>query len=167
MSKLFNNFTFQDACSNPETNSGFCNFVCPFKKKFNYLSVIKEDGSLVKNYLITDKDKIIYNVINEKLKYLQIDIIYMLRFAELLENEDIINGVIIVPVGSIFKYYKYMIKFIRTYVIKKFFNGTMANNKIFIDAYRKLIRYVENNLNKETNSINQSLPVNIICKNIL
>ena len=40
------------------------------------------------------------------IKYLQIDIIYMLRFAELLVNEDIVKGIIIVPVGSIFKYYK-------------------------------------------------------------
>ena len=101
------------------------------------------------------------------IKYLQIDIIYMLRFAELLENEDILNGVIVVPVGSIYKYYKYMIKFIRTYIIKKFFNGTLINNKNFIDSSRKLIRYIENNLNKETKTENEALPINIICKNII
>ena len=101
------------------------------------------------------------------IKYLQIDIIYMLRFAELLENEDISNGVIIVPVGSIYKYYKYMIKFIRTYIIKKFFNGTLVNNKNFIDSSRKLIRYIENNLDKETKTENETLPINIICKNII
>ena len=101
------------------------------------------------------------------IKYLQIDIIYMLRFAELLENEDISNGVIIVPVGSIYKYYKYMIKFIRTYIIKKFFNGTLVNNKNFIDSSRKLMRYIENNLDKETKTENETLPINIICKNII
>ena len=101
------------------------------------------------------------------IKYLQIDIIYMLRFAELIEHEDILKGIIIVPVGSIYKYYKYLIKFIRTYIIKKFFNGTLANNKSFIDSSRKLIRYVENNLNRETKSENEELPINILCKNII
>ena len=139
------------------------------KNKYDYENITLEQ--------ILNQNINIFNIIDNKscknnchyisIKYLQIDIIYMLRFAELLENEDILNGVIIVPVGSIFKYYKYMIKYIRTYIIKKFFNGTLANNKIFIDAYRKLIRYVENNLNKETNSIDESLPINIICKNII
>jgi hypothetical protein len=101
------------------------------------------------------------------IKYLQIDIIYMLRFAELIEHEDILKGIIVVPVGSIYKYYKYLIKFIRTYIIKKFFNGTLANNKNFIDSCRKLIRYVENNLNRETKSENEALPINILCKNII
>ena len=101
------------------------------------------------------------------IKCLQIDLIYMLRFAELLENEDIINGNIIVPVGNVFKYYKYMIKFIRLHIIKKFFNGTLSNNKTFINTAKKLIRFVENNLNKETKTENEALPINILYKNII
>ena len=91
----------------------------------------------------------------------------MLRFAELLENEDIINGNIIVPVGNVFKYYKYMIKFIRLHIIKKFFNGTLSNNKTFINTAKKLIRFIENNLNKETKTENEALPINILYKNII
>ena len=100
-------------------------------------------------------------------KCLQIDLIYMLRFAELLEDEDIVKGVIIVPVSSLFKYYKYMIKFIRVHIIKKFFNGTLSNNKTFIDSARKLIRFVENNLIKETKNEDETLPINILYKNII
>ena len=101
------------------------------------------------------------------IKCLQIDLIYMLRFAELIENEDILNGDIIVPVGSLFKYYKYMIKFIRIHIIKKFFNGTLSNNKAFIDSARKLIRFVEYNLIKETNNDDETLPINVLYKNII
>ena len=100
-------------------------------------------------------------------KCLQIDLIYMLRFAELLVDEDISNNIILVPVDSLFKYYKYMIKFIRLHIIKKFFNGTLSNNKLFIDNARKLMRFVENNLKKETSQFGESLPINILYKNII
>jgi len=98
---------------------------------------------------------------------LQIDLIYMLRFAELLEKEDISQGNIIVEVRTLFKYYKYMIKFIRLHIIKKFFNGTLSNNKSFIDSSRKLIRYVENNLHKQTDDKIEISPINILYKNII
>lgn len=100
-------------------------------------------------------------------KCLQIDIIFMLRFAELLSSEDLSKGIIIVPVESLYKYYKYMMKFIRLHIIKKFFSGTLVNNKNFIDSARKLLKYVENNLNKTTSQFGETLPINIIYKNII
>jgi len=100
-------------------------------------------------------------------KCLQVDVIFMLRFAELLMLEDLTKGVIVVPVESLYKYYKYMIKFIRLHIIKKFFNGTLANNIEFINASRKLIKYIENNLKKETSIFGETLPINILYKNII
>ena len=100
-------------------------------------------------------------------KCLQVDIIYMLKFAELLEIEDLPNGIVLVPVESLYKYYKYMIKFIRVHIIKKFFNGTLANNKVFLDASKKLIRHVEYNLKKSTSQLGETIPINIIYKNII
>lgn len=100
-------------------------------------------------------------------KYLQIDLIYMLRFAELLEKEDISQGIIIVEVRTLFKYYKYMIKFIRLHIIKKFFNGSLSNIKNFFDSARKLIRYIDNNLHKETDEKNELSPINILYKKIV
>ena len=128
------------------------------------------DNIIKKNINITD-------IINTKfcknnchyisVKCLQVDIIYMLKFAELIEIEDLQNGIVLVPVESLFKYYKYIIKFIRLHIIKKFFNGTLANNKIFIDTSRKLIRYVENNLHKSTSQLGETLPINILFKKII
>ena len=100
-------------------------------------------------------------------KCLQVDIIYMLKFAELLEIEDLPNGIVLVPVESLFKYYKYMIKFIRVHIIKKFFNGTLANNKLFQDSSKKLIRYIEYNIKQKTSQLGETLPINIIYKNII
>jgi hypothetical protein len=119
----------------------------------------------------------ISNIINTKpcknncrfisVKCLQVDIIFMLRFAELLTLEDLSKGVIVVPVDSLYKYYKYLIKFIRLHIIKKYFNGTLANNKNFMNASQKLIRYVDNNLKKETSIFGETVPINIIYKNII
>ena len=100
-------------------------------------------------------------------KCLQVDIIYMLKFAELLVNEELEKGVVFVPIDSLFKYYKYMIKFIRTHIIKKFFNGTLSNHKTFIDTSKKLIRYIENNLKKKTSQLGETLPINILYKSII
>ena len=100
-------------------------------------------------------------------KCLQVDIIYMLKFAELIEIEDLPNGVVLVPVESLFKYYKYLIKFIRLHIIKRFFNGTLTNNKLFIDTSRKLIRYAEYNLHKSTSQLGETLPINILFKTII
>ena len=101
------------------------------------------------------------------LKCLQVDIIYMLRFAEILDLEELSKGIIIVPVESLYKYYKYMIKYIRLHIIKKFFSGTLANNKNFVNSARKLWKYVENNLNKTTSQFGETLPINIIYKKII
>jgi hypothetical protein len=53
------------------------------------------------------------------------------------------------------------------HIIKKFFSGTLANNKNFVNSARKLWKYVENNLNKTTSQFGESLPINIIYKKII
>jgi hypothetical protein len=91
----------------------------------------------------------------------------MLRFAELIFYEDIPKGLILVKIDSLFKYWKYMIKFIRLHIIKKFFNNTLSNNKIFLETSRKLIKYVEKNLNKETSMLGERMPINILYKTLI
>jgi len=108
-----------------------------------------------------------YNCNYISIKCLQVDIIYMLYFAELLDFEDLTKGIVLVPIESLYKYYKYLIKYIRIHIIRKFFNGTLANNKMFIDTARKLIRYTETNLKKATSQLGETLPINILYKNII
>ena len=92
-------------------------------------------------------------------KSLMIDIVLMLSYAELLQYDNFdlldsgdttainINKIIQVKIGCIFKYYKYLIKYIRLHIIKKFYDSTL--NKTFVESCKRLIRYA-NNLKKDT-----------------
>ena len=128
-------------------------------------------GKLIKQniniYDIIDTRNCSNNCKYVSVKCLQVDIIYMLRFAEFLEFENISSSNIIVPIDSIYKYYKYMIKFIRLHLIKKFNNSTLKNNKLFRDAAIKLIKYVDNSLNKITIPHNEKAPINILYKKLI
>ena len=96
---------------------------------------------------------------------LLLDITLMLSYADSLEKEDIPSGNILVPISSIFKYYKYMIKFIKLHIIKKYYNGTLSVK--FINPAKKLLRYVKETLDKKTEIIPENLPINIAYKEIL
>ena len=98
---------------------------------------------------------------------LQVDVIYMLKFAELLSDEDILAGNIIVPVACLYKYYKYMIKFIHLHIIKKYFNGTLKTQPNFIKSAKQLLKYVETELHKQTSQDGEALPINILYKSII
>ena len=98
-------------------------------------------------------------------KTLLLDSCLMLSYAELLQQETIIKGNILVSVKSLFKYYKYFCKFIRLHIIKKFYNRTL--NKDFVDAATKLQKYVFINLKRETDYNIEIHPINIMYKKII
>ena len=98
-------------------------------------------------------------------KTLLLDSCLMLSYAELLQQENIVKGNILVSVKSLFKYYKYFCKFIRLHIIKKFYNRTL--NKDFVDAATKLQKYVFINLKRETDYNIEIHPINIMYKKII
>lgn len=98
-------------------------------------------------------------------KTLLLDCCLMLSYSELLNNEDVVNGKIFVKIKSIFKYYKYIIKFIRLHIIKKFYNGTLK--KEFFDTAKELQKYILTNIRKKTEPMPEGHQLNIIYKNIL
>lgn len=97
-------------------------------------------------------------------KSLQVDIVYMLRYAELLSTEDIESGNIVVPIDSLFKYYKYLSKYIRVHAIRKFYNGTLSG---FMEPAKKLWRFVEQNLHMQTDLNPEITQLNILYKTII
>jgi hypothetical protein len=101
-------------------------------------------------------------------KTLLLDCSLMLSYAELLNSErveDIENGRIIVKIGSIFKYYKYIIKFTRLHIIKKYYNKTLK--KEFVEEAKKLQLYILQNLKKKTEILPEGHQINILYKNLL
>jgi hypothetical protein len=96
---------------------------------------------------------------------LLIDICLMLSYAELLVDEDPAVGKLLVPIGSIFKYYKYITKFIKLHIIRKFYNGTLTVK--FINPAKELIRYIKANLEKETKEYPENLPINLLFKKLI
>lgn len=96
---------------------------------------------------------------------LLLDITLMLSYANLLINENISSGNVLVPIGSIYKYYKYMIKFIKLHIVKKYYNGSLSIK--FINPAKKLMRYVKETIDKKTEQIPENLPINIEYKKIL
>jgi hypothetical protein len=99
------------------------------------------------------------------IKSLLIDTILMLSYAELLELEDEEHtNVILVPVRCLYKYYKYIIKYIRLHIIKKFYNSTLTKN--FVETAKKLIRYIYANIKKDTVQL-ETDPINIQYKKLL
>jgi hypothetical protein len=98
------------------------------------------------------------------IKSLLVDVIYMLKFAELLVIENSNSGKIIVPVDCIYKYYKYMIKFVRLHVIRRFYLGTLHG---FMESAKKLWKYVDEYLKKKTSQDGELLPINIQYKKII
>lgn len=59
MGRFFNKFTYKDALSGMCKDEGFCRYVCQFREKFTYLQVLDKNNQIVKNYLMSDLDKIV------------------------------------------------------------------------------------------------------------
>lgn len=98
---------------------------------------------------------------------LLIDTTLMLSYADLLAYEKLTNGgKVLVPVGFVFKYYKYITKYIRLFVIKKY-NQEGTLNDSFFNASRNLCTYVWNNLKQNTSQISETDDINIAYKKLL
>ena len=77
---------------------------------------------------------------------LKVDLILMLQYAEFINDEDYENNNIIVPISSLFKYIKYFTKYLKLYIIIKFYNKTLT--KEYMNNTKKLIYYVNKIFNK-------------------
>ena len=94
-----------------------------------------------------------------------LDTTLMLSYADLIAYEDLTtDSNILVPVGFLFKYYKYLTKFLRLFVVKKYYEGTL--NDKFLNAAKTLWTYVWKNLKINTTLIEKD-EKNISYKKIL
>ena len=159
--------TFSDTqinYANLEHTSFFANYFMNNKKKIH-----KPLELLIKEHIkisdIINIKSCMNNCNYTAIPSLQIDLVVMLQYAELLKDEDIDSGKIIVPIGFIFKYHKYIIKFIRLNIIKKYKNGTL--NKSCTDISTKLLRYIVTNIKNQTINAPENSPINILFKSIL
>lgn len=139
---------------------------------YTYYLMNNHEQKLDLNKIISSKlklddvleSKIYYN--NSRyisVKSILIDTILMLSYAEVLFYEKIdtikndiskgldISNLILVKIGCIFKYYKYLIKYLRLQIIRKFYNKTL--NKEFVESVKKLIRYTNTYLRRETSMV--------------
>jgi hypothetical protein len=99
---------------------------------------------------------------------LMIDTVYMLSFADILLIEDLEanpDSEVLVLVGYLYKYYKYLIKYLRLFVMKKYYNGTLR--KPFQESAKKLWLYASTNLKRNTSPLSEREPINIQFKKIL
>jgi hypothetical protein len=96
---------------------------------------------------------------------LLLDTVIMLSYADLLEYEKIdIDGKVLVPISFLFKYYKYLIKYLRLYIIKKYYERKLNNN--LLNSARELWTYALTNL-KQNTSIIETEDINIAYKKML
>jgi hypothetical protein len=98
---------------------------------------------------------------------LMIDTVLMISFANYLEYENlnIPDAKILVPVGYLWKYWKYMTKFIRLITLDKHFKGTLSGG--FQRQLRQLETFLKLKLRKPTNQFNELDPVNIQYKKMI
>lgn len=95
-----------------------------------------------------------------------LDTTLMLSYADLLAYEDLSSGInILVPVGFLFKYYKYLTKYLRLFVIKKYYEGTL--NSTFLNSATNLWNYIWKKLKINTSLISETDEINIAYKKIL
>ena len=95
-----------------------------------------------------------------------LDTTLMLSYADLLAYEDLsTNSTVLVPVGFLFKYYKYLTKYLRLFVVKKYYEGTL--NGIFLNAAKNLTTYIWKTLKINTSLISETDEINIAYKKIL
>lgn len=97
---------------------------------------------------------------------LLIDTVYMLSFADLLMIEELDKGgELLVPIGYLFKYYKYLIKYLRLIVFKKYFSGTLK--KSFHESAKRLWIFALTNLKRNTSQVSETDVINLEFKKIL
>ena len=104
------------------------------------------------------------------IKSLIMDNVIMMSHADLLAYEQLEDGgQILVPAGFIFKYYKYLVKYIRLITLRKFYANTL--DKEFQDGARALWQYALNDIRKKSSTLRFGLderdPIVITYKNYL
>jgi hypothetical protein len=104
------------------------------------------------------------------IKSLIMDTVIMLSYADLLVYENLDNGgQVLVPAAFIFKFYKYLVKYVRLIVLRKFYENTL--NKKFLDAAKSLWQYALNDLRKHSSTLRFGLderdPIVLTYKNYL
>jgi len=95
---------------------------------------------------------------------LKLDLILMLQYAEFINDENYETNNIIVPISSLFKYIKYFTKFLKLYIIIKFYNKTL--NKDYMNITIKLIKYI-NRLYNKTLIEPEISPINVAYKKLI
>lgn len=104
------------------------------------------------------------------IKSLIMDNVIMMSYADLLAYEQLEDsGQILVPAGFIFKYYKYLVKYIRLITLRKFYANTL--DKEFQYGARALWQYALNDIRTKAASLRFGLderdPIVITYKNYL
>lgn len=104
------------------------------------------------------------------IKSLIMDTVIMMSYADLLAYEQLENGgQVLVPAGFIYKYYKYLVKYIRLIAIRKF-NANNLDNE-FLNAAKSLWQYALNDIRKNSTMLRFGLderdPIVITYKNYL
>ena len=115
----------------------------------------------------------ITNITYKKYKYLSInslliDITIMLIYAEFLNDNIYINKkhiIVSVPISWIYKYYKYLSKFIRLHYVKKYNEKTATD--VYFNAIKKLDAYIMSTLKQYTNMNDETSELNIKYKKLL
>lgn len=138
------------------------------------LEMEKSIATLVKKKIIIDGEiqglkKCGNNCRFLNIEALMLDTVLMISFANYLEYEkldDPVNKKILVPVAYLWKYWKYLIKFMRLVAIYKYNSGTL--NGIYQKQMGKLENYIKFNLRKlNTNQFNEEDPINLHFKRVL
>lgn len=99
------------------------------------------------------------------------DNVIMLSYSDLLAYEQLEDnsGQILVPAGFIFKYYKYLVKYIRLILLRKFYANTL--DKSFVDEAKALWQYAQYDIRKKAGNVRLGLderdPIVITYKNYL
>lgn len=140
----------------------------------NELEVNKSLNQLVNTRIpvskIMDMNSCSNNCRFMSIKSLLIDTVIMLSYADLLVYEKLESGgEILVPAGFIFKYYKYLAKFIRLLVIKKFNSGKLQGS--FFESAKALWQYALTDVRRKAAQLKANLDeydkINITYKTFL
>jgi len=125
-----------------------------YSKNINISDIIKYKHCGIKN------NNCNYIAVNS----LKIDLILMLQYAEFINDESYESDThttqtkIIVPISSLFKYIKYLTKYLKLYIIIKYYNKTL--NKDYTNATIKFIQTI-NKIITTTTIEPENEPINI------
>ena len=90
------------------------------------------------------------------IKSLIMDTVIMMSYADLLAYEHLADGgKVLVPVGFIYKYYKYLVKYIRLITIGKFYSNTL--DKEFYNSAKSLWQYALTDIHKNSDLLRYGL----------